>query len=72
MFTYWNLYFDRVPGNNAMVTALEEELNAKTPDDINFDEPVWTHIVVCETIWELLLTLHLMYIPISLSIPRKI
>ncbi|XP_028398970.1 rho GTPase-activating protein 21-like isoform X2 [Dendronephthya gigantea] len=31
----------RVPGNSAMVTALEEELNIKTPEDVNFDEPKW-------------------------------
>jgi hypothetical protein len=30
----------RVPGNSAMVTALEEELNTKSIDDINFEEPV--------------------------------
>lgn len=35
-----NHYFYRVPGNSALVTALEEELNAKTPDDIDFEEPV--------------------------------
>ena len=32
--------FYRVPGNSAMVTALEEELNVKTPEDVNFNEPV--------------------------------
>ena len=35
------MFFDyRVPGNSAMVTALEEELNTKSLDDINFNDPV--------------------------------